>query len=97
MKRYTLPENIDLGRVILWQYNKATRLQNIVSMLEALVNKSSLALWTKSTEAFNLDTAMPSEDDEDFSMRMHGLYALANLFDIPIPTDLELKPDVLRR
>ena len=97
MKRYTLPENIDLGRVILWQYNNATRLQNIVSMLEALVNKASLSLWTKSTEAFNLDTEMPSEDDADFTMRMHGLYALANLFDIQVPANLELKPDVLRR
>jgi len=84
MKNYTLPQKIDLSKSILWQYNNATRLQQIVQMVEDATNASSVELWKRAFYIFDLDRPINSTDS-DYEYRLHGLHMLSILFGIQRP------------
>lgn len=102
MKNYTLPTKVDLSKCILWQYNNATRLQQIIKMLEDGTNASSADLWVKTMKVFDLETPI-DENADDYEARMHGLFALSILFGLDRPTYMDngveknVNPNVWRR
>lgn len=84
MKNYTLPQKIDLSKSMLWQYNNATRLQQIIQMIEDATNESSVELWKMSFYAFDLDRPI-NTSDSDYEYRIYGLHELSTLFGISRP------------
>ena len=84
MKNYTLPQKIDLSKSMLWQYNNATRLQQIVQMIEDATNESSVELWKMAFYAFDLDRPI-NTSDFDYEYRIYGLQMLSSLFGISRP------------
>lgn len=84
MKNYVLPEKIDLSKVILWQYENASRLKQIVSLLEDSVNEGSIALWKLAFYTFDLDRPI-NATDSDYELRLQGLSNLSILFGLQRP------------
>lgn len=84
MRNFKLPTNIDLSKAILWQYEDAERLQQIINLFQDGANESSVELWKKAFFAFDLDKPINPED-VDYEFRVHGLHALSVLFGLSRP------------
>lgn len=85
MKNSTLPVSIeDVSKSILWQYEHAERLKQIIAMIQDATNASSVALWKKMFYAFNLDENI-TPDSFDYEFRVNGLHAISMLFGLSRP------------
>lgn len=85
MKIHSLPTSIDLSKCILWQYQNATRLQQLVQMMQDGTEMATVDLWKKAFYIFDLDKPI-LQTDSDYQYRVYGLHSLSNLFGIKRPS-----------
>lgn len=84
MKIYNLPEKISLTKSILWQYSNAYRLKQIIFSLEEAANITSVELWQKIDNIFDINK--PITQDDDLYLKNIGLMLVMNLFGIQKPS-----------
>lgn len=83
MTNYELPTTIDLRRCVLWQYNKASRIQRIINSIKESGEACSVDPWKKLPFLFNLKDVVTEEDDLD--LREIGFSMISFLFGIELP------------
>ena len=75
--------SVDLLRVILWQYNDAENLQNLLTRKQEFYNRGQRDFWSNWVrDVFDLRTA------NEF-----GLSVWSNILDLPFFSDSEVSPD----
>lgn len=84
MKIHSLPDGIDLSKCILWQYENATRLQQLIQMMQDGTEMASVELWKNASRMFDLDNEI-KDTDENYQYRISGLQVLSNLFGLSRP------------
>ena len=103
MKIYTTPSQIDISKVILWQYENAARLRQVVQMIQDMTNMSSCDLWNLISDLFNLNLPIDETNETQYKIRMIGLSELSLLFGIDKPYSIingekvDVSPNVWRR
>lgn len=86
MTNHKLPSTIDLSKVILWQYNKAQRLQDLVKALEESAEVCSADIWSKIGVLFDINNPVEDGDEEYLKYREIGLVLVSKLFGIDRPS-----------
>jgi hypothetical protein len=84
MKVHNLPTSIDISKSILWQYNNAERLKEIIYMIQEATNASSVELWKKMFYAFDLDKEI-TPSMPDYKFHTYGLESISALFGVNRP------------
>lgn len=83
MTNINLPNKIDLSRSILWQYNKATRIQDFLKALEESGEMCSADVWSNIPILLNIKYEIKEEDN--LNLREIGLVMISQLFGIDRP------------